>query len=114
MIKVKLDLQKLTGTRIFDAKDGTKNIAIPLDANNIYLGEKGVYLNIDVNERKEEDKYGNTHSVKLDLGKDRRDEKQYVGEGKEMIFNNSKPTQQQARPAQQAATQDGDDSDIPF
>jgi len=91
MIKLKVDTLKFLGAKLFTAKDGTKHVAIPLDANNIFEGEKGCYLNLVVSELQQINQYGQTHTIKIDLGKDRRDEKVFVGNGTEMIFDNAKP-----------------------
>ena len=111
MIRLKLDTLKFLGAKLFTAKDGTKHVAIPLDANNIYEGQKGAYLNLVVSSRQETSQYGQTHSVKLDLGKDRKDEKVYVGDGTEYIFDNSKPP---AKPAPAPNSQNDETDDIPF
>jgi len=114
MIKVKVDTLKFLGAKLFTAKDGTRHVAIPLEANNIFEGQKGAYLNLAVSSRQETSQYGQTHSVKLDLGKDRRDEKVYVGDGTEYIFDNDKP---KSSPPQQPKKDDtwiDDSSDAPF
>ena len=112
MIKLKIDCLKFLGAKLFTAKDGTKHVAIPLEANNIYEGAKGCYLNLAVSERQEVSQYGQTHSVKLDLGKDRKDEKVYVGDGTEHVFESAKPKAQSA-PAPSRAVDD-DSETIPF
>ena len=112
MIKLKIDCLKFLGAKLFTAKDGTKHVAIPLEANNIYEGAKGCYLNLAVSERQEVSQYGQTHSVKLDLGKDRKDEKVYVGDGTEHVFESAKPKAQSA-PAPSSAVDESFD-DCPF
>lgn len=114
MIKLKIDTTKFLGAKLFSAKDGTRHVAIPLDANNIYEGAKGAYLNLVVSERQEVSQYGQTHSVKLDLGKDRKDEKVYVGDGTEMIFDNAKPKAQSAPAPAPSSAADDDMDDCPF
>lgn len=112
MIKLKIDIQKFLGAKLFSAKDGTRHIAIPLDANNIFEGEKGCYLNLVVSELQQINQYGQTHTIKIDLGKDRRDEKVFVGNGTEMIFDNSKP--KSTPPPSYTNDALDDQSDIPF
>jgi hypothetical protein len=55
-----------------------------LDKSAFFKGAKGTYVDLVLWENRDgEDQYGNTHSVKQDLGKDRRDEKTpYVGNAK--------------------------------
>lgn len=75
---IRADLQKLTNTflrNFTSAKTGaTKRcICIPIDDNpNIYLGEKGCYLNmtaVEVNNPQ----FGDTHILKPDLPKEIRE-----------------------------------------
>ncbi len=89
-----------------------------LDKTAFFKGEKGTYCDLVLWENDQPDQYGNTHSVKQDMGKDRKGEKTpYVG--------NAKPIggQQQAAPARSAdqggarppaQTPDDEDDDIPF
>jgi len=112
MIKLKIDTQKFLGAKLFTAKDGTRHVAIPLAANNIFEGEKGAYLNLVVSELQQINQYGQTHTIKIDLGKDRRDEKVFVGNGTEMIFDNSKP--KTTPPPSYTSDALDDESDIPF
>jgi hypothetical protein len=51
------------------------------------------YLSLIVDERKEKDNYGNTHSVALSQTKEQREAKEkkvYLGNGKEYIFGGQK------------------------
>lgn len=51
-----------------------------LDKSAFFKGAKGTYCDLILWENDEPDQYGNTHSVKQDMGKDRRGEKTpYVG-----------------------------------
>lgn len=59
-----------------------------------------VYASFIVDERKEADQYGNTHSVSVSQSKEQREAKEakvYVGGGKEFKFEKKEeqPTQQQ-------------------
>jgi hypothetical protein len=54
-----------------------------LDKSAFFKGAKGTYVDITLWENEEPDEYGNTHSAKQDMGKDRRGEKTpYVGNAK--------------------------------
>ena len=53
------------------------------------------YMNITVAPKKEVDKFGNTHTVYMSQTKEQREaknEKYYIGSGKEIIFNNNHST----------------------
>ena len=53
------------------------------------------YVSVVVDERKETDKFGNTHAVYISQSKEERTAKtpkQYVGNGKEFKFSSSSPT----------------------
>jgi hypothetical protein len=53
------------------------------------------YVSVVVDERKETDKFGNTHTAYISQSKEQREAKQpksYVGNGKEFKFNSSSPT----------------------
>lgn len=51
-----------------------------LDKSAFFKGAKGTYVDITLWENEEPDEYGNTHSAKQDLGKERRGEKTpYIG-----------------------------------
>jgi len=67
-----------------------------------------VYAKFVVDERKEKDKFDNTHSVAINQTKDQREAKQpkvYVGNGKEYIFG---------KKADYVQLPDEDSSDLPF
>lgn len=85
-----------------------------LPKENIIKGKNGkLYINIVVDERKEVGKFGDTHTVTLSQSKEERDAKQdkvYVGSGKEIIFENrDKP---QHTPT--ISTPDSDPEEMPF
>jgi hypothetical protein len=74
MVKLKLDLIKFNGAKPFTAKDGTEFIAIPIEANNVYVGQKGYYLELTLMDNRDGvDQYGNAGFVTLDVGKVRRE-----------------------------------------
>ena len=54
-----------------------------LDKSAFFKGAKGTYVDITLWENDQPDEYGNTHSAKQDMGKERRGEKTpYVGNAK--------------------------------
>lgn len=117
ILKANIGLQKIEGVKVFDTKTGEKFVAIPVKAANIFVSDKGgIYLNVDIIEGKNgEDKYGNSHMITLDIGKDRRSagEKGVIlGNCKTLTFGSTSApsTQRQAPPA---AADDGMD-DVPF
>lgn len=91
IIKLKVDVTKLDKTAFFK---GTKGTYVDL----------AVFVNDDG-----PDQYGNDASVKQDLGKDRRDEKLYVGNGK--IVSGGQPKQQADPPRRQSTPGRGPDPD---
>ncbi len=73
---IKIDLLKLKGAfmRNLKGKTATKKcLIIPVeDCDSIFLGEKGCYLNMTGIEM-ENPKYGDTHCIKGDIPKEKRD-----------------------------------------
>lgn len=119
MQTLKIDLLKFNGARHFKAKDGTDHVAIPVDPNNVYRGDKGLYLNLTLMDNREggADQYGWEGFITVDLGKDRR----MAGEKGPILGNwktiGQRPTSQNgAVPPSISATADAldEDSDIPF
>lgn len=109
---LKIDLLKIPGAKKFQSKDGTWHVAIPHPS--VYIGEKGAYLDCDLSERKEVDRYDNTHSIALRQSKEARQAKEprvFIGDGKTITFGNS----QQSAPAKPEPQFDDDgNEDIPF
>jgi len=82
MIKISLDLSKIDKSKIKKTEKGQQ------------------FYDIIVDTRKEVDTYGNTHTVYESQSKEEREAKKtknYIGNGKEHVFNN----QQQNAPVQQ-------------
>lgn len=78
-IKINLNLTaiKENASKTFKSKDGIKT-----------------YVNLQVSELKEVDKYGNTHTVFIEQSKEEREAKApkiYVGNGKEWQSQNQQP-----------------------
>jgi hypothetical protein len=73
MIRLKLNLRKLTDFRTFTGKDGVEYAAFPIKANAIYMTEKTASMDVTLMDNKNgPDDYGNDGFATLDLGKDRR------------------------------------------
>ena len=86
-----------------------------LDKSAFFKGTKGTYCDLVLWENDEPDQYGNTHSVKQYMGKDRRGEKTpYVGNAQPL--GQRSPNQNNAAPPPLAAMNDSldADDDIPF
>lgn len=85
MIRLKIDLLKLTGARTFTAKDGTACIAFPVEANNVFVGKNGAhYLDLTLMDNRDGvDQYGNNGFCTVDVGKERR----HAGEKGPIIGN---------------------------
>ncbi len=69
------------------------------------------YLSIIVDERKEADTYGNTHTAYISQSKEEREQgvkRVYIGNGKEYKFNGTKSS------APQPSNNNKDNSDLPF
>jgi hypothetical protein len=109
---LKIDLLKIPGAKKFQSKDGTWHVAIPHPA--VYIGEKGAYLDCDLSERKEVDRYDNTHSIAMRQSKEQRQAREprvFIGDGTTLTFGNS----QQSAPAKSESQIDDDgNEDIPF
>ena len=69
---IKIDLLKLKNSFVTNLKGkaATKRcLVIPIDDSGVYLGEKGVYLNLTAVEMREQ-RYGDTHVLKQSLAKE--------------------------------------------
>ena len=69
---IKADLLKVTGAFMMNLKGKTATkrcLCIPVDDSGLFVGEKGVYLNLTAVEMREP-RYGDTHCVKINLGRD--------------------------------------------
>lgn len=63
---------------------------IPAEARKKSDKNGKIYTTIVIDERKEADQFGNTHSVAINQTKEQRDNKEkklYIGSGKEYKFN---------------------------
>lgn len=69
---IKTDLLKLKGSFLTNLKGKTATkrcLVIPIDDSGLFLGEKGVYLNLTAIEMREE-RYGDTHVLKQSFPKE--------------------------------------------
>lgn len=119
---IKIDMQRLQGAclRKMTGRTGvTKTcIIIPIEDNpSLFLGEKGVYLNMTANEQ-ENPQYGDTHYVRGDIPRDLYDRMSDEQRRSYPILGNMRPIQ----PRQQQVTQTVDmrapegqqQDDLPF
>jgi ABC-type Fe3+-citrate transport system substrate-binding protein len=88
-----------------------------LPKEKMTVGKNGKkYINLVVDKRKEADQYGNTHTVYVNQTKEEREAKEnktYVGNGKEYLFNSQQSTPQNTlQQSQPQPSNDGDD--LPF
>ena len=129
MIRLKIDLLKITGARTFTAKDGTACIAFPLEANNVYITPKGAHnLTLTLMDNKQgRDQYDQDGFCTVDVGKDRRlagergpilgnwadlDRGQRQGPGRDVSA--AEATRRTAPAPAQATQPDDEETDIPF
>ena len=122
LLKLKIDLLKVTGAKIINAKDGIEYLAIPIKTSGMFYAGKGCYLDLDMRENKDGvDQYDNTHMLTISPTKEQREAKErtpIVGNAKTLTFGDrGQPAAQ--KPAtkhhMQVVIPDDDDSDsIPF
>jgi hypothetical protein len=123
MIRLKLNLRKLTDFRTFTGKDGTEYAAFPIKANAIYMTDKSASMDVTLmTNRDGPDQYGNDGFATLDLGKERRlagDRGPILGNWKDFDGGNQRPGRDvsalEARKQVTNETQPEDETDdIPF
>lgn len=118
---IKIDLLKLKNSFVTNLKGkaATKRcLVIPIDDSGVYLGEKGVYLNLTAVEMREQ-RYGDTHVLKQSLAKEVY---QAMSEEERMaqpIFGALKPIESQRRQMEVTQTTNAaeaveDPDDLPF
>ena len=118
---IKIDLLKLKNSFVTNLKGkaATKRcLVIPIDDSGVYLGEKGVYLNLTAVEMREQ-RYGDTHVLKQSLAKEVY---QAMSEEERMaqpIFGALKPIESQKRQMEVTQTTNAaeaveDPDDLPF
>lgn len=116
---IKLDLLKLKGAGVTNIKGRTatkKCLVIPIEDARLFLGGKGVYLDLSAWESREPGKYGDTHGVKQSFPKETLDAMSEEERKALPYLGNMKPIVQQA--AQQMPVNGyvamDDDPDLPF
>ncbi|MGN1219738.1 MAG: hypothetical protein ACI4TU_02215 [Candidatus Cryptobacteroides sp.] len=66
---IKIDLKKMKDV-VFAKVDGRKSVIIPVDVNSeIFVGDKGIYLNMTAFELRNPSSYGDTHIIKPSVDK---------------------------------------------
>ena len=117
---MKVNLTQLTGTFLKEltGRTATKRcIIIPVDDNpSMYVGEKGVYLNIAAFAN-ENPQYGDTHMLKPNLPKEVREQMTDEQRRQQPILGNMRPLRQemqsQGAPMQEENL-DQPQEDLPF
>lgn len=116
---IKIDLTKINSAALVNIKGKTATkqcIVIPVEDAGLFVGEKGVYLNLQAIELKEQ-KFEQTHMVKMDvrseaykaMTEDERKQIPIIGGMKAREFQ-----QAQQRQASGTAEFSGNDDDLPF
>lgn len=86
-----VNLLKLEKAGIATIKN-KKCVVIPIEENDLYvsmdenLKAKAVYLNVNINERREPSQYGNTHYCKQYLSKQYKDANKAEAEAKSKVY----------------------------
>jgi len=128
MIRLKLNLRKLTDFRTFTGRDGIEYAAFPIKANALYMTEKTASLDVTLMDNRDgQDQYGNDGFAVLDVGKDRRlagEKGPIVGNWKDLDGGNQRGGRDIAAKdatyrgnksaPQTTADDDEDDTTIPF
>jgi len=120
---IRLDLLKLQGafTRNLKGKTATKRcLIIPVDDNDcVFLGEKGCYMNVSAFEIRN-NQYGDTHLVKPDLPKEKRERMTEEERNAVPILGNMRPIQPQqgtvsgTMQSTDFVNEQGEADDLPF
>lgn len=119
---IKTDLLKVKGAFVTNLKGNTATkrcLVIPIDESGMYLGEKGVYLNLTAIEMREE-RYGDTHVLKQSLPKEVYQAMTDEERNAQPILGSLKPLepapakQMQVTQTTDAATAVGEPDDLPF
>lgn len=116
---IKVNLKTLRNAGLVNVR-GKKCVLISVDDNaEIFVGEKGIYLNITAIEMKQSSQFGDTHFLKGNLDKEAF-EKLTDEERKALpIIGNMRPiesrrVEQPAEPIADADITPADDDDLPF
>lgn len=113
---IRLNLSALDSAAVLNiqGKEAKKRcIVIPIEDNDMFEGEKGVYLDIAASEVKEP-KYGDTHVLKVSLSKERYNALSDEEKKKIPIIGNMKPIVRRVAVAQDFTPFQEDVNDLPF
>lgn len=119
---IKADLLKIKGAAMINLKGKTATkrcLVIPVDESGLFVGEKGVYLNMTAVEMREP-RYGDTHCVKINLDRDAYNALSEEERKNIPILGGMHELKQQVRTMQvtqtvdAAAAVDNPDDDLPF
>ena len=120
---IKIDLLKLKGAFMRDLQGSTatkKCVIIPVEDNDIFIGKRGCYLDITALEM-QNPQYGETHFIKTDIPKAKRDAMSDEERRAQPILGGMKPIQprQQQTTTEVTSNQDGNtktetSEDLPF
>ena len=92
-----INLAKLSETSFVVNEKGKKCICIPIEENDLFVNDKGVFLTITAWDNGTPDAYGKTHRIKQAFSKAFREKvdvkmKPYLGNFKELAMPNSTHT----------------------
>lgn len=122
---IKLDLKKMkeAGLVNIKGKDGRtrKCVVIPTDVNHeIYVGNKGIYLNLTAIETKEVSKFGDSHFIKGSVDKEAFESMSKEERDSQPILGNMRAIERKIQEMQAASIPDSavsvadDEEDLPF
>lgn len=122
---IKLDLKKMkeAGLVNIKGKDGRtrKCVVIPTDVNHeIYVGNKGIYLNLTAIETKEVSKFGDSHFIKGSIDKEAFESMSKEERDSQPILGNMKPLERKVQEMQATSIPDAavsvadEEDDLPF
>lgn len=123
MIRLKINLRKLTDFRTFTGKDGVEYVAFPVEKNAIFMTDKKAEMDLTLLDNRDGvDQYGYHGFAALDLGKDRRlagEKGPILGNWKDLDGGNYRqgrdvPANQVRMKSHATAQDDDSDSEIPF
>lgn len=122
---IKLDLKKMkeAGLVNIKGKDGRtrKCVVIPTDVNHeIYVGNKGIYLNLTAIETKEVSKFGDSHFIKGSIDKEAFESMSKEERDSQPILGNMRAIERKESKMQAAEISDANisvadgEEDLPF
>lgn len=113
-ISIKIDLLKLNGARVVKA-GGVTGLFIPSEVNKeLYIGQKGAYLNLTAIQLRNPSPYGDTHLVKGNIPRDVFDRMSEEQRKALPILGNARPLVKQESSAPAIQPQVEELEDLPF